>query len=129
MLSRLNKLHADRKTVERDALETERRRDFITYQINELNRADLKAGEDLSLEAELQTLASAEKIKELGQRLHIVITGGVDNESLSALDCCGQGLELSTQLSYLDSHFSSIAEQLEQINANPNKCQSGRSWP
>jgi len=118
MLSRLNKLHADRKTVERDALETERRRDFITYQINELNRADLKAGEDLSLEAELQTLASAEKIKELGQRLHIVITGGVDNESVSALDCCGQGLELSTQLSYLDSHFSSIAEQLEQINAN-----------
>lgn len=117
-LATLNKLQSTKKTLEKEAGDTERRRDFLAYEIDELTHAGLQAGEDEALEVELHKLASAEKIRELGHRLHLILTGGVDTDSLSAIDCCGQGLMIALQLSQLDNRFSSVVEEITRINTS-----------
>ncbi|MDD2251860.1 MAG: DNA repair protein RecN [Dehalococcoidales bacterium] len=117
-LAALHKLLATKSFVEKEVEETERKRDFLNYQVKELTDAELKTGEEADLEAELQTLASAERIHELGQRLNLVLNGGADSYAASALDACGQGIELSRQLTRLDASFSQIADELEKITTN-----------
>lgn len=117
-LADLHKLQVEKRSVEKEAEETERRRDFLSYQVKELIDADLKTGEEANLEAELQTLASAERIRELGLRLNLVLNGGAESDAASALDACSHGIELSRQLTRLDNKFSHVADELETITTN-----------
>jgi DNA repair protein RecN (Recombination protein N) len=111
----LKKLVSSKETLEKNADETKKQRDYLAYQVEELTNANLKPGEDIELEAELITLANAEKIRELCNGLHLALSGGIHGNSTSALDYCNQGLDLSTRLARLDNSFAKVSEELISV--------------
>ncbi len=83
---------------ERDAAQ---RADLLSYQINEIEAANLKAGEEKELGEERTRLANAEKLSSLGQKalLNLDISSP---EEPSITDRFGQVVEALTNLAQLD---------------------------
>lgn len=68
-----------------DESEKLRRMETLKYQIEEISRADLKAGEDDTLEARRKLLQNSEKLSEGLQDAACCIDGGDDSEGAAAL--------------------------------------------
>lgn len=68
-----------------DESEKLRRMEALKYQIEEISRADLKPGEDDTLEARRKLLQNSEKLSEGLQNAAACIDGGDDNEGAAAL--------------------------------------------
>ncbi len=77
-----------RREIERlsmDESEKFRRMETLKYQIEEISRADLKPGEDDTLEARRKLLQNSEKLSEGLQDAAACIDGGEDSEGAAAL--------------------------------------------
>ncbi len=77
-----------RREIERlsmDESEKLRRMETLKYQIEEISRADLKPGEDDTLEARRKLLQNSEKLSEGLQDAAACIDGGGDSEGAAAL--------------------------------------------
>ena len=77
-----------RREIERlsmDESEKLRRMETLKYQIEEISRADLKPGEDDTLEARRKLLQNSEKLSEGLQDAAACIDGGEDSEGAAAL--------------------------------------------
>ena len=68
-----------------DESEKLRRMETLKYQIEEISRADLKTGEDDTLEARRTLLQNSEKLSEGLQDAACCIDGGDDSEGAAAL--------------------------------------------
>jgi DNA repair protein RecN (Recombination protein N) len=64
--------------VEREA-QAKKDLDYFQFQFNELEDANLKAGEQIAMEQELETLNNAEEIKGSLSKAHIALDGGERN--------------------------------------------------
>jgi DNA repair protein RecN (Recombination protein N) len=87
------------RQAERDAA---RRMDLLTYQINEIEAANLKSGEDDELQEERNRLANAEGLATLSQEsLQLIDEGTLEIPGI--IDQIGQVIENLTDLSRIDS--------------------------
>ncbi len=90
------------------------RRDMLTYQVEEIDRARLSPGEDEALTQERNRLANAEKIAALAGRCYQVLYGG--EEGLPAvMDLLGQACRDLQELSRIDPELSSLATTLDGV--------------
>jgi len=64
-----------RRLREGDEAEWRRRMDYLNFQVTEIERADLKPGEDETLEQEYRTGSSSRRILELSEGLQAAISG------------------------------------------------------
>ena len=71
--------------LQMDEAERERRIDSLNYQIAELERADLKAGEEENLLARREILRNAEKLTEAVQSAYYALCGDEDSQGAVAL--------------------------------------------
>ena len=79
------KLRREIARLQMDESERERRIDTLQYQIAELERADLKAGEEETLLARRDLLRNAEKLIEAVQAAHYALSGDEDSQGAVAL--------------------------------------------
>ena len=98
---------------------TESQIDFLKFQINEIEEAQIaSADEDIKLEAELEILNNAEKLKELTGSAHWAINGD-DGSILEAISKIKSDISKASsydpKLEEINEQFSEVNESLKEI--------------
>ena len=96
-----------------DEAERSRRVDTLTYQIKELERAELKPGEDEELDARKTLLRGAGKLMEAMQEAEFALLGGEDSQG--ACDLISEAEGSIRSVSRLDSQLEALGEQLTAL--------------
>ena len=99
--------------LEMDEAERSRRVDTLTYQIGELERADLKAGEDEELDERRKLLRSAGKLMDAVQEAEYALTGSED--SPGACDLIAQAEGAIGRVSRLTEPLADLGEKLSAL--------------
>lgn len=104
----------DRELIELRQAESESARqiDLLDYQINEINSAHLKIGEEDDLLAERNRLANAENLASLTQQALLKLDDGTA-ESPAVTDMLGEIMDDIEEIAILDSSQASLAEYLQ----------------
>lgn len=113
-----HRLHALRRELrELQQLESEaaRRIDMLQYQINEIETAHLKPGEEEVLREERNRLANAEGLASAAQEAIQVLDEG-SPEAISALDLLGQAVRQVSTLARLDASQADLESQAQAIH-------------
>lgn len=113
-LQTIRKELEDLRRSERDAA---RQIDLLTYQINEIEAARLRPGEEEELKEERNRLANAEELASLTQQALLALDEGAP-ESPAASDLIGQVAHALNSLARLDPSVSELSEQVENILVN-----------
>ncbi|KPL77653.1 hypothetical protein ADN00_08640 [Ornatilinea apprima] len=116
-LQALRRQLKDLRAGERDA---HQRAEFLTFQIQEIESARLKPGEEEELRQERSRLANAEKLAALAQQSVAALDEGTP-EMPSISDLLGQVVESLASLSRIDSSQAELHERaasLEEITAD-----------
>jgi DNA repair protein RecN (Recombination protein N) len=72
------------EALEREIVERRRREEYLRYQMQEIDEADPRLGEDETLEADRQRLANAQRLREVAHDIHERLYGD-DNGALKLL--------------------------------------------
>ena len=99
--------------IQMDDAEKARRIDTLTYQINELERAELKSGEEEELTARREVLRNAERLTDSVDGAWQALTGGDDGDgAVSLLISAQKELAQGGRYSEALSRLSGLAEEL-----------------
>jgi len=104
----------DLRRSERDAA---RQIDMLTYQINEIEAARLRPGEEETLRDERNRLANAESLASLVQESLLALDEGTP-ETPAATDLIGQVVQALNNLSRLDPSQAGLAEGAQSLLEN-----------
>jgi DNA repair protein RecN (Recombination protein N) len=104
----------DLRQAEADAA---RRADLLTYQINEIEAANLKPGEDEELREERNRLANAEGLASLTQEALQILDEGLP-ENPSVTDLVGNVTQAISSLARLDPSQEPLSEQAQLLMDN-----------
>src|SRR5512134_955428 len=94
--------------------DSERRVDMLTYQVEEIEAARLKPGEDEELRKERDRLANAESLSRNAQEALAVLEEG-SPETPAATDLVGQATQALGALAKIDSTKNEMANQAELL--------------
>ncbi len=106
--------HLQRELEELRQLEQEsaRRTDILSYQINEIESAKLKLGEEEELRQERTRLANAESLSSLSQQALTLLSEGTPEFS-SVVDLLGEVSRALSDLANIDKDTLSLSERLD----------------
>lgn len=110
-LTGLRRELAQLRQTEQDA---ERRTDLLTYQLQEIETAGLKPGEEAELRQERERLANAENLTSLAQQVLTLLDEGTP-EAPSISDQIGQMVQALASLAKIDTAQANLSEQAETI--------------
>lgn len=109
------KVNKELSTIKNALSNAEERADLLRFQIDEIEQAKLRVGEDTELKQERDRLANAESLSDNAQKaLQILDQGDYENPSLS--DQLGIVSGLLNTLSKLDSSNQELAERSEGLS-------------
>lgn len=103
-----------RKKLEEASLDAEqqaREISFLQYEIEEIENADLRIGEDEELEEDYRRMSHGRKIMESAAECQELCSEGSDN----AADQIGRAVRALHAVSQFDESFAAFSEQLEEI--------------
>lgn len=92
-----------------------RKTDLLTFQVNEIDAANLKPGEEEELRRERTRLANAENLASLAQQALAMLDEGTP-EAVSAADLLGQAAQALAGLSRIDPSQQSLSDQAETLS-------------
>jgi DNA repair protein RecN (Recombination protein N) len=95
-------------------LDAEQRTDLLTYQLQEIESAHLRPGEEPELRQERERLANAENLAGLAQKSITLLDEGTP-EAPSITDMFGEVVQAITSLARIDTAKTSLSEQTETI--------------
>lgn len=117
----LNTVRHELGELVRGEKDAARRTDLLNFQINEIESAKLKVGEDKILLEERTRLANAEKLAALADEAIVAAAEGVDDQH-SAADLLGQAVRALNSLTKIDPTLEqyrdtaqSLSEQLTEL--------------
>lgn len=113
------KVRAMRRELEslrQDERERARRIDLLTYQVEEITAAKLKAGEEEELDAERKRLGNAEQLAELSGEASMLLSGAEDGQP-GALDALGSAEQALSRLARIDPTAANLLDQLGEATA------------
>ena len=96
------------------ARETARQEEFLRFQVDEIDRSELREGEDEELEQERNVLASTEKLKSISYEAYQKLRGD-DSPGPSAIDSLSEAVSTMKNMVELDP---GMKEQLESLETN-----------
>ncbi|MBA3072392.1 MAG: DNA repair protein RecN [Anaerolineae bacterium] len=96
--------------------ESARRMELLSFQVNEIEAAQLKEGEEEELDQERSRLANAESLSSSAQQALALLDEGLPDTS-SAVDLIGQASQLLASLARIDASQQDLAAQVEAVNA------------
>lgn len=111
---RLQELRRDLTKLRQADADAERRTDLLTYQLQEIESAGLKPGEESSLRAERDRLANAESLASLAQKALAILDEGTP-ESPAASDLAGQVAQMMAAVARIDAGRQGFSEQATTI--------------
>jgi len=106
-------LRKEISALQMDEAERERRIDNLNYQIAELQRADLKAGEEETLLARRDLLRNAEKLIDAVQSAHYALSG--DEDSQGAVSLIGDAEYALGGVRRVSNALDGIAAQMSEL--------------
>lgn len=109
---RYKELLAQWENADRDDTLRQKEIDLITFELNEINEAQLVTGEDEILEADYRRMSNAKKIRE-GLSAVCYLLGNAEGESISELT--GRALRELKNIEGYDARLSDFMQQLSQI--------------
>jgi DNA repair protein RecN (Recombination protein N) len=113
--TRLQDLRRELVKLRQAELDAERRTDMLGYQLQEIDAAHLKPGEDIELRKERDRLANAENLASLAQRALALLDEGTP-ESPAAGDMAGQVVQLLAAIVKVDASRQSLSEEAVSIS-------------
>ena len=99
--------------LEMDEAERTRRVDTLEYQIRELERAELREGEDEELDARKTLLRSSGKLMEAVQQAMLALSGGEDSQG--ACDLIGEAEGAVRSVARLGPQLEELGEKLSAL--------------
>ena len=96
-----------------DEAEKQRRVDLLSYQVQEIEAAELTAGEEQTLENRRKVLANASTIRDRIAQSYALLSGG--DESSGAVDFLGEASNAMDAAAQLDDSLSDAAGQLMDL--------------
>ncbi len=100
-------------SLRQDERERARRIDLLSFQVDEIEAARLRPGEQQELEIERRRLANAEQLASLsGEAVAVLQEGGT--EQMGALDALGAVEQALDRLTRIDPSVQSLADQLAE---------------
>ena len=112
---RLLELRRELLKLRQSEKDAERRTDLLSYQLEEIDTAHLKAGEEIELRKERDRLANAENLATYAQRALAVIDDGTP-EAPAAGDLLGQVVQLLASIAKIDPSLMALSEQSSSIS-------------
>jgi DNA repair protein RecN (Recombination protein N) len=112
----LHQMEREIQSLTRDEQELARHIELLTFQIDEIKRAELQEGEEESLGKELSILTSAEKLKAASYDVYRIIYG--DDSAMassSAVDKASEALPLMKQIAEKDLSLQPKLSYLEEM--------------
>ena len=110
------RLRREIAALEMDEAERSRRVDTLEYQIRELERAELRPGEDEELDARRDLLRGAGKLMEAVQEAQFALFGGED--SRGACDLIGEAEGAVRSVARLGPQLEELAEKLTNLRCS-----------
>jgi DNA repair protein RecN (Recombination protein N) len=117
LYNRLQTVRRSLNELRQAEVDAARRADLLSYQINEIEAAQLKPGEDEELREERNRLANAEGLATLTQEALQILDEGLP-ESPSITDLLGNVTQAISSLARLDPSQESLAEQAQVLLDN-----------
>lgn len=108
--TRLNELRRELTSLRQAEQDAERRTDMLGYQLNEIDSAGLKLGEEVSLRQERDRLANAEALASNAQQALSLLDDG-SPEAPALTDLTGQLVALLGAIQRIDSTQAALSEQ------------------
>lgn len=109
----MSAIRREMEALQMDEAEKSRRIDSLNFQISELERADLKPGEDEELTARRNVLRNAGKLIEAVQGAHLALSG--DDESEGAVALIMEAEQSLFGARTISDEVSSLAEKLTEL--------------
>lgn len=100
------------EAADRDGTLRQKEIDFITFELKEIDEAQLEAGEDELLEADYRKMSNARKIME-GLSAVCYLLGNAEGDSISELT--GRALREMKSIDCYDKKLEEFTEQLSQV--------------
>jgi len=111
----LRHLRQELATLRRDERELARRVDLLTFQVSEINAAQLREGEEEELKAERNRLANAEQLTLLADEVCRALEEG-SVEQPAALDLLGQAIQQLSKLERIDPTLQPLRQEAESAS-------------
>lgn len=96
--------------------ELARQVDQLSFQVEEIDEADLRAGEEQELEVERTRLANAEQLGQLSGEAYHLLVESRDEEQLCVADLLGQANRVFNHLLKLDDSIADKAELFDALS-------------
>ncbi|HEY8490974.1 MAG TPA: AAA family ATPase, partial [Dehalococcoidia bacterium] len=112
-VAEVRRLRAERERIDRDARDRARRMDQLSFEINEIEAANLAPGEEEELRRERSLLANAEQLARLADAAFTALSEG--GEGTAAVDALGQAAEHAAELARLDEGAADLAAQAQAL--------------
>ena len=119
-LEKFNDVDVKIREIEKEKKETADKKEFYEFQLDEIEKANLKKDEDIELEAEYKKLFNAGKIKEKLSMSGFFLKNDETN-ALSVIYSCKKNIESIVDCG---KEFEDIYEQLERIYYDLEDCAS-----
>ena len=119
-LEKFNNVDVKIKEIEKEKKETADKKEFYEFQLDEIEKANLKKDEDIELEVEYKKLFNAGKIKEKLSMSGFYLKNDEVN-ALSVIYSCKKNIESIVDCG---KEFEDIYEQLERIYYDLEDCAS-----
>ena len=114
LVNELRQVRAELTRLRQNAREIARRVDLLSYQVEEIEAAELTPGEEEVLQIELQRLANAESLMAETSALNALLTEG-ETATPAALDVLGQAMIHLEKLTRLDPSLAPLLTQIEAL--------------
>jgi len=101
------------KELQSKTEETAKKEDYLKFQIQEIEAAGLKHGEDLLLEKERKILQNAEKLLSDSKLAYHKLSGG---RGTGAWDIIREAVQVLKEISHLDEKAEDLYQKLNEIN-------------
>lgn len=111
----LREARAEIRRIVEDERERARRQDRLAFEVQEIDDAELRPGEEEELRAERQLLANAEDLARLADAAFMALTGG--ERAASAVDALGAAAEHLAGLARLDPRLGDTATMAETLQS------------
>lgn len=115
LATELRGVRAEVRRLTEDDRERARRQDRLAYEVQEIDDAALRDGEEEALREERRLLANAEDLARLADAAHAALTGG--GRAASAVDALGAAAENLAQLTRLDERMADTAALAEALQS------------
>jgi len=114
VVSELRTVRGQLDRMRQDARTIAQRVDILSYQADEIERADLSPGEDEDLEGERVRLGNAETLQQLAQSAYAILSEG-ESDAPSAIDLLGEAVDRVDKLAHIDTQFATPADEAQTV--------------